>query len=153
VAKLSKELKDTKEKLKRTVTRMELLRQRIYRSKKERLRNLVSEIGSVSDSIETVLQYSMPNCKQEQKLRALLDIVLNNELFNGDHEEIISKRLKARSKALFDAWRVLKSMDQSGGGSFNYKCCDTARKSQTDIKNMNVVSSLPPLWYNPAQRR
>lgn len=91
VAKLSKELKDTKEKLKRTVMRMELLRQRIYRSKKERLRNLVSKIGSVSDSIETVLQYSMPNCKQEQKLRALLDIILNNELFNGDHEEIISK--------------------------------------------------------------
>jgi hypothetical protein len=45
-------------------------------------------------------------------LTALLDIILNNKLFNGgDHEDIISKWVKARSKALFDAWRVLKSID------------------------------------------
>jgi hypothetical protein len=35
---------------------------------------------------------------------------------------------------LFDAWRVLKCIDQIGGGSFNYKCCDMAQKSQTDIE-------------------
>jgi hypothetical protein len=131
---VSTELQVTQDKLQRTVTRLQGLKQRFYQAKKQRLRNFVSEIGSVSGSIEKVLHFSMPKCKDQTKLTALLDIVFNNELFNGEHEEIISKRVKERSKALFDAWRVLKSMDQIGGGSFNYKCCDTARKSQTDIE-------------------
>ena len=76
----------------------------------------------------------MPNCKQQTKLTALLNIIFNNKLFDGDHEDIISKQVTAKSKALFDAWRVLKSIDQSGAGTLNYKCCDTAQKSQTDIQ-------------------